>query len=57
MSEPAQHTTILVVDDDPNLRSALGEFLQHHDWVTLVASDGDDALRIVESYPDDIDLP
>ena len=38
MSEPAQHTTILVVDDDPNLRSALGEFLEHHDWVTLVAS-------------------
>ena len=56
MSEPAQDTTILVVDDDPNLRSALGEFLEHHDWVTLVASDGDDALCIVESYPDDIDL-
>ncbi len=56
MSESAKHTTILVVDDDPNLRSALGEFLQHHDWVTLVASDGVDALRIVESYPDDIDL-
>ena len=56
MSEPTQDTTILVVDDDPNLRSVLGEFLEHHDWVTLVASDGDDALRIVESYPDDIDL-
>ena len=24
--------------------------------MTLVASDGADALRIVESYPDDIDL-
>ena len=56
MSEPTQDTTILVVDDDPNLRSVLDEFLEHHDWVTLVASDGDDALRIVESYPDDIDL-
>ena len=56
MSELAQDTTILVVDDDPSLRSALGEFLENQDGVTLVASDGADALRIVESYPDDIDL-
>ena len=56
MSEPAQNTTILVVDDDPSLRSALSAFLENQDWVTLVAADGADALHIVESYPDDIDL-
>ena len=31
MSELAQDTTILVVDDDPILRSALGEFLENQD--------------------------
>ena len=56
MSKSAHDTTILVVDDDLSLRSALGEFLEDQDWVTLVASDGDDALHIVESYPEDIDL-
>ena len=56
MSTSAQDTTILVVDDDQSLRSALSEFLENEDWVTLVVSDGADALRIVESYPEDIDL-
>jgi CheY-like chemotaxis protein len=56
MSKSAQDTTILVVDDDMSLRSALGEFLENEDWLTLVASDGVDALRIVESYLEDIDL-
>ncbi len=51
MPEPAQDTTILLVDDDPSLRSAMGQFLEDQDWVTLVASDGADALRIVGSYP------
>ena len=55
MPEPAQDTTILLVDDDPSLRSAMGQFLEDQDWVTLVASDGADALRIVGSYPDNID--
>ncbi|HIM51308.1 MAG TPA: response regulator [Acidobacteria bacterium] len=48
---PQQDTTILLVDDDPSLRSAMGQFLEDQDWVTLVASDGADALRIVGSYP------
>ena len=51
MPEPAQDTTILLVDDDPSLRSAMGQVLEDPDWVTLVASDGADALRIVGSYP------
>ncbi len=56
MSKSAQDTTILVVDDDLSLRSALSDFLENQEWLTLVASDGVDALRIVESYPEDIDL-
>ena len=56
MSESAQATTILVVDDDPNLRSLLGRFLENQGWMTLVAPDGAEALHVVESYPDDIDL-
>ena len=56
MSEPASGTTILVVDDDPNVRSLLGRFLENEGWMTLVAPGGADALHIVESYPDEIDL-
>ena len=56
MSESAQGTTILVVDDDPRLLSALGESLVDKGWVTLVAQGGAEALRIVQSYPDDIAL-
>jgi hypothetical protein len=29
----------------------MGQFLEDQNWVTLVASDGADALRIVGSYP------
>jgi len=56
MSDSAQGTTILVVDDEPSLLSALGEFLVDKGWMTLVAQGGAEALRIVQSYPDDIDL-
>ena len=56
MSEAAHGTTILIVDDDPNVRSLLGRFLENQGWMTLVAPGGADALHIVESYPDDIDL-
>ena len=56
MSESTEGKTILVVDDDPNLRSVLGEFLEDEGWLTLVANGGAEALHIVESYPDDIDL-
>jgi DNA-binding response OmpR family regulator len=56
MSESAQGTTVLVVDDESSLLSALGEFLVDKGWVTLVAQGGAEALGIVQSYPDDIDL-
>jgi DNA-binding response OmpR family regulator len=56
MSESPEDTTILVVDDDPNLRSVLARFLEDRPWLTLVVADGPAALHIVESYPDEIDL-
>ncbi len=56
MSDTAEGTTILVVDDDPTMRSVLGEFLEDEGWLTLVSRGGAEALQIVQSYPDDIDL-
>ena len=47
-------STILVVDDEKNIREGLAEGLQMEGYGTLVAADGDEALRSVES--NEIDL-
>ena len=48
--------TVLIVDDDPHLLQLMGRFLELAGWVALIAPNGDEALGIVEHYPDDIDL-
>jgi DNA-binding NtrC family response regulator len=47
---------ILVVDDEPNARSALAELLRDEGYVTEVAADGAHALRVLESFEPDVVL-
>lgn len=43
--------SILIVEDDANLREALSETLQLANYSVLTAEDGESALRILESEP------
>lgn len=56
MPESADDQTILIADDDPMLLELMGQFLETRGWLALVAGDGEEALRIVNHYPDAIDL-
>ena len=49
-------TTVVVVDDDPCLRELMGRCLEQRGCLVIVAQDGREALRIIERYPDPIDL-
>src|SRR5215472_6117156 len=59
----AQHKTILIVDDDTDLRDALAEQLRlHEEFRTLEAAGGGEAVRLgKDKKPDlvllDVDLP
>lgn len=44
--------TILVADDDPALRETLADILLLQGYVVLQASDGDEALRVLEEHVD-----
>ena len=49
-------TTVLLVEDDPHLRSLLGRFLAGRGMHVLPTEDGAQALSLVRQHPDDIDL-
>lgn len=44
--------TILVIDDDPAMRTILGFTLKAFDYVALVAGDGEEALQIAGYHPE-----
>jgi DNA-binding response OmpR family regulator len=48
--------TILVVEDDPDLRAYVAEILRSLDYHVLVASDGRSAMTIVASEGSEVDL-
>jgi CheY-like chemotaxis protein len=53
----ARDKTILVVDDEPNVRNYLRAVLEDADFNVLTAADGEEALRIIrEKRPDFISL-
>lgn len=53
----AQDKTILVVDDEPNVRNYLRRVLEQADFNVITAADGDEALKIIrEKRPDFISL-
>jgi CheY-like chemotaxis protein len=49
---PMAATGILVVDDDPYVRQIVSEYLEYRGYGVLQASDGAEALEIIEDHPD-----
>ncbi|WP_397451186.1 EAL domain-containing protein [Pseudomonas sp. NA-150] len=49
-------TTILVVDDDPQVRKLLDMLLRHEGYQTHIASSGEEALEILKDHPPDLIL-
>ena len=49
MDEAGRRPTILVVEDDPDLRLVHSEILSHEGYTVLAASDGVEALELVEN--------
>ncbi len=47
---------ILVVEDDPDVRSMITIVLTDMGYMTLEASNGDEGLRVFEKYKDEIAL-
>ena len=45
---------ILIVEDDVNAREIMGRFLQHHDWTTVLAASGQQALDYLNSTVPDL---
>lgn len=54
--EPACHETILLVDDEPQVRSMLYQILTTHGYEVIQAVDGQDALEKFEQNPKGISL-
>ncbi|WP_411565170.1 EAL domain-containing protein [Pseudomonas orientalis] len=52
-SSPA---TLLIVDDEPQVRKLLETLLQHEGYQTLSASNGEEALQLVAQQPPDLIL-
>jgi DNA-binding response OmpR family regulator len=48
--------SILVVDDEPNLRSSIRHTLEMVGYLVLTASDGEQALALLQSHPVDLIL-
>jgi phosphoribosyl 1,2-cyclic phosphodiesterase/CheY-like chemotaxis protein len=42
--------TVLLIDDDPNLRSTLATFLKLHGWEVIEAADGDTGLNLARRH-------
>ena len=49
-------STILIVDDEPGIRSVVQRVLQRDGLTTLVAGNGEDALAVAQAHQGDIDL-
>jgi CheY-like chemotaxis protein len=49
----AQDKTVLVVDDEPNVREYLAQILRDAGFRVLTASDGDEALEVIRDRPPD----
>jgi len=48
--------TILLVEDEPDIRDLVAEVLRASGYTVLEAQDGEDALRVVEQYREPLHL-
>jgi two-component system, OmpR family, response regulator ResD len=46
--------TILVVDDEPNIREVVGQYLRRDGHTVVTAADGEEALRLHREHPPDL---
>jgi CheY-like chemotaxis protein len=56
MANDRQRDTILVVDDNLDIRKLAKTFLEHSGYTVLTAADGDEGLRVYEEQQADIVL-
>ena len=49
----AKDKTVLVVDDEPNVREYLAQILRDADFKVLTAADGDKAMELIRAQPPD----
>ena len=49
-------TTVLIVDDDPKMRSMLSEILENAEYIVETASEGKEAVKICKKSPIDAAL-
>jgi two-component system, cell cycle sensor histidine kinase and response regulator CckA len=54
--EEGNWQTLLVVEDEENIRKPLVQILEGHGYKVLEASDGDEAIRVSQSHPGPIHL-
>ncbi|MFB3301707.1 EAL domain-containing protein [Pseudomonas sp. AMR01] len=52
----SQPATLLIVDDEPQVRKLLETLLQHEGYLTLTAGSGEEALLLVAQQPPDLIL-
>lgn len=52
----SQPATLLIVDDEPQVRKLLETLLQHEGYQTLTAASGEEALQLVAKQPPDLIL-
>ncbi len=52
----SQPATLLIVDDDPQVRKLLETLLRHEGYLTLSAGSGEEALQSVAKQPPDLIL-
>jgi two-component system, cell cycle sensor histidine kinase and response regulator CckA len=55
-SRAAAAETILIVEDEPGVRELVKQTLQQLGYTVLAATDGDEALNVVEKHPSEIHL-
>jgi DNA-binding response OmpR family regulator len=53
---PARKTTVVTADDDPQLLRLVARNLQFEDYDVLTASDGEQALELIEAHAPDVVL-
>jgi two-component system KDP operon response regulator KdpE len=54
MTAPNSKGNILVVDDEPQITRVLKTTLSGNGYATRTASDGDEALQIMKTWPPDL---